>query len=141
MRLVVDTNVLVSSLLTPRGTAARLMDHLIGAGDAWLVDLRILAAYRQVLPRPRFRLSSRIVEEVFSAIDASVLIIEAAPLRVRLPDPTDLPFLEVAAAGRADALVTGNARHFVPLEGAHGIRVVSPREALELLAGGGAGTG
>lgn len=135
MRVVVDTNVLVSSLLTPRGTSARLMEQLFGAGDAWLVDSRILAEYRQVLPRPRFRLSPKVVEEVLSAIDASVLIIDAAPLRVRLPDPTDLPFLEVAAAGRAEALITGNVRHFVPAEGSHDVRVVSPREALNLMGG------
>lgn len=135
MRVVMDTNVLVSALLTRNGVPARVLAHLLSGRPVLLADSRILAEYRRVVPRPRFRLSSAVIADVLSTIDASALMIDAVPLGVLLPDPDDLPFLEVAAAGGAHALVTGNARHFVPERGAHGVRVVSPREALELLAG------
>ena len=135
MRVVVDTNVVVSALLTPAGTASRVTEHLLGGGHDWLLDARILAEYREVLPRPRFRLSPAVVTEVTTALEALPLLVDVPALAVRLPDTADLPFLEVAAAGVASALITGNARHFVPVQGAHGIRVVSPREALDLLAG------
>ena len=135
MRVVVDTNILVSTLLTPAGTASRVVEHLLGGGHEWLVDTRILAEYSEVLSRPQFRFSPAVVTEVMTALEALPLLMDVPALTVRLPDTADLPFLEVAAAGLADALITGNARHFVPMQGAHGLRVVSPREALEMLAG------
>ncbi|MDE0448823.1 MAG: PIN domain-containing protein [Spirochaetaceae bacterium] len=52
------------------------------------------------------------------------------PLAVRLPDPDDEPFLEVAVAARAEYLVTGNGDHFTPDRRA-GVRVVSPREFID----------
>jgi predicted nucleic acid-binding protein len=49
----------------------------------------------------------------------------AAPLPLTLPDEDDRMWLEVAVAGRAEALVTGNLKHF-PVSQRHGIRVVHP---------------
>lgn len=60
-------------------------------------------------------------------------VVTPASLDLVLPDASDLPFLEVAAAGRADALVTGNARHFVPSRGTHQVPVLSPRAFLDVL--------
>lgn len=48
-----------------------------------------------------------------------------------LPDSSDLPFLEVAVAGRVDALITGNLRHFKPISGSHDVNVCTPAEFLE----------
>lgn len=59
----------------------------------------------------------------------------APPLPFRLPDADDEPFLEVAVAGGADALVTGNARHFKVKGGRLAIVVTSPRGFLDLLRG------
>lgn len=56
----------------------------------------------------------------------------APPLKVELPDPDDLMFVEVALASQADAIVTGNKKHF-PAESCGGILVVSPAELLFLL--------
>ena len=49
-------------------------------------------------------------------------------LDVVLPDETDLPFVEVAAAGLANALITGNAKDFKPKNGNHDVKVISPAE-------------
>lgn len=68
-------------------------------------------------------------------LDTNVLV------AVTLPDPDDLPLLEVAVAGHADALVTGNTRHFVPVEESHGVNVVTPTEAVRALARSGRPTG
>jgi predicted nucleic acid-binding protein len=57
-------------------------------------------------------------------------------LALTLPDPDDPPFLEVAAAANADALVTGNVRHYRPVAGTHEVTVVSPRELVDLLGRG-----
>lgn len=133
MRLVVDTNVLVSALLTRDGVSARFLAGLANERHVPLVDARILAEYRRVLARPRFGLGPEVVAATLSSLEAAAVSIDAPRLPLRLPDPDDLPFLEVAVAGRAHALVTGNARHFAPLQGAHTVRVASPREALDLM--------
>ena len=83
------------------------------AGSVTLVvDDRILAEYREVLSRPHFRFDVRDVAALLARIDSGADHVRAAPLVQDLPDPDDLPFLEVAIAGAADALVTGNARRY-----------------------------
>ena len=125
MRIVVDTNVLVSGLLNPRGAPGRIVDLITAADASLLVDDRILAEYHEVLQRGRFGFEATDVDALLALIDASAIHIHGALLAERLPDQDDEPFLEVAIAGEADALVTGNVRHF-PARLAHGMRIVSP---------------
>jgi len=126
MRLVLDTNVLVSGLLSPFGPPADIV-RLVAVGAVSLcVDARILEEYRVVLARPRFGFDRARVAELLAQVDAEGVRGGPSPLRDRLPDPDDEPFLEVALATAAAALVTGNARHFPPAR-REGVRVVSPR--------------
>ncbi len=136
-RVVLDTNVLISALLSPHRPPAQLLDLVLAGELTALLDDRIAAEYRAVAHRPRFGFAAADVDRVLDAVEALAEHVAAAPLDVVLPDPDDLPFLEVAAAGRADALVTGNARHFVPTRGRHPIRVYAPRELLHALRVGG----
>ena len=132
MRLVLDTNVLVSVLLTPGGTSDRALRAAVSFGANFLYDARMLAEYRAVLSRPKFRavIAPPMIEQLVSGLIATGEKIAALPADPGLPDPDDLPFLEVALTGRADALVTGNARHF---HASHGVTVVSPSGLLKLL--------
>jgi predicted nucleic acid-binding protein len=52
--------------------------------------------------------------------------VDASSVSVSLPDPDDAPFLEVAIAGGADALVTGNARHFKTRDRRAGVQILEP---------------
>ena len=132
MRLVFDTNVLVSVLLTPGGTSDRALRAAVAAGSTFLFDARMLAEYRAVLSRPKFRaaITPPMVEQLVSGLIASGERIDALSAHLGLSNPDDIPFLEVALSGRADALVTGNARHFQP---SHGVTIVSPSGLLKLL--------
>lgn len=134
MRLVVDINVLVSALLSPCGTPARVLDLLLAGEVTCLFDDRILLEYAEVLARPRFGFAEDDVATLMAFLRAEGELIAAPPLDLDLPDPGDLPFLEVAAAGAARALVTGNGRHFVPERGSHAVEVWSPAELLRRLA-------
>ena len=125
MRIVLDTNVLVSGLLTPRGAPGRLVDLVLGGSVQLLVDDRILEEYRDVLSRGRFGFSPGDVSRLLDFVAETAEPVLAAPLVRRLPDAADEPFLEVALSGSADALVTGNARHF-PAAAAGGVDVLSP---------------
>ena len=125
MRIVLDTNVLVSGLLSPHGPPGRIVDLFLDGTVTLLVDDRIVIEYREVLARPRFRFDPADADAVLSFIDVAGERVAARHLSATVPDPYDLPFLEVAHAGRADALVTGNAKHFRGAT-AVGVRVLSP---------------
>ncbi len=86
-----------------------------------------------VLRRPELGIDPADVDHVMELVRRTALPIVAPPLPANLPDPDDLPFLEVASAAGA-VLVTGNARHF-PAEACEGVRVLSPAEFLEVLRG------
>jgi uncharacterized protein len=130
VRIVLDTDVLVSGLLSPSGPPGRIVDLVAAARVALAFDDRILAEYREVLARPRLRIEPAEAAAILDLIVSEGLYIPAAPLDVALPDPEDLPFLEVAVAVAADALVAGNVRHFRPVRGANVAAIRSPTEFL-----------
>lgn len=129
---VLDTNVLVSALLSPFGAPGRVLDLVLLNEIRPAFDGRILAEYRQVLGRPKFAFAGDAVADLLALMEHDGLRVLAPPLAAALPDPDDAPFLEVAAAAGA-ILVTGNARHFPP-EQRRGVRVWSPAEAVAALA-------
>lgn len=126
MNLVLDTNVLVSGLLSPNGPPGRIVDLVTGRHVTLLVDDRILAEYREVLARPKLKINPVFAEAVLDVIAREAILISAPPMPLQLPDPDDLAFLEVAHAAGAAFLVTGNERHYHPVWGTHAIQVVSP---------------
>jgi len=131
VNVVLDTNVLVSGLLTRAGICGRILRLLAEEAFQLCVDERILQEYDAVLPRPAFKIDSEDVLEILELIRSTALFVTPAPLSVALPDPGDLASLEVASASGA-VLVTGNARHF-PAKARGGVTVVSPAEFLDLL--------
>ena len=131
MKIVLDTNVLVSGLLSPYGTPAEIV-RMISLGELQLCyDARILSEYRTVLLRPKFPFESFEISELLKQIELEGYAVAAKSLKQRLPDPDDEVFLAVALAGSAKYLVTGNLKHY-PKEKRQGISVVSPKEFLEI---------
>lgn len=129
MRMVLDTNVLVSGLLSPFGAPGEIV-RLVSSGMVSLAyEVRILAEYREVLRRPAFPFSCGQVEALLEQIRTGGLLVGARPLPAPLPDPDDEVFLAVALAGAARYLVTGNPRHY-PAKSRQGVHVVSPSEFL-----------
>jgi len=130
VRIVLDTNVLVSALLSPEGAPAQVLTFVLAGEITLLFDERILAEYREVLARPRFAFEPGDVVDVLQQLEADGERVGAASSGMQLPDVDDLPFLEVALSGNPDALVTGNVRHF---PGSLGVMVLSPRALLQRL--------
>lgn len=112
MRIVVDTNVLVSGLLSPHGPPGRIVDGLLSGELVPVFDERILREYALVKDRPRFRFDPAHVAAVLEQVERTGQHVDAPALPIALPDDADRAFLEVAWHGAVIALVTGNARHF-----------------------------
>lgn len=112
MRIVLDTNVLVAGLLSPFGPPGEIV-RMVSSGEVTLCfDARILAEYGEVLRRPRFGFDEDEAALLLDYVENRGHTVASSPLAEALPDPDDEPFLEIAVAGRAECLVTGNLSHF-----------------------------
>ena len=131
MRIVLDTNVLVSAMLNEYGTPAKVL----GLATAWkvqlLVSTTIFQEYERVLAYADFGFTSQQREAILGLLADESQHGSAEDVSVELPDKDDAEFLAVAIAGRADSLVTGNKRHF-PLRKCQGVRVLSPAEFMNV---------
>jgi putative PIN family toxin of toxin-antitoxin system len=130
MKVVVDTNVLISSFLSPEGPPSKVVQMIMDGHLRVCYDMRILHEYAGVLERPKFRISPILSAKLLDLVRAVGELICAAPLPLRLSDQSDMPFLEVALAAQAECLITGNLRHF-PSSCRQGMRVFTPAEFLE----------
>jgi len=130
MRVVVDTNVIVSGVLNPHGPPGRIVNALLTETITVLHDDRILSEYREVLLRPTFAFPRSDVEILVDFVESAGEYVSAKPLSLLLPDPNDLPFLEVATSGAADALITENIKHFKPRRGQPSVLVITPADFL-----------
>jgi putative PIN family toxin of toxin-antitoxin system len=128
VRIVLDTNVLVSGLLNPAGPPGRILD-LVLSGDLELaVDDRILVEYGTVLRRSRFGFDEADIVALLDYIGSTSYHVQAPLLDVRLPDAADVALLEIAVAAAANSLVTGNTRHFAGAPARTRPRIESPAD-------------
>lgn len=134
MKVVLDTNVLVSGFINPYGPPGVLVGFAASGDLTLCYDARILAEYREVLLRPKFGFDARAVEDFLAQIEAEGEPVLAAPLPHNLPDRSDEPFLEAALSSRSECLVTGNREHF-PARLCLGMKILSPAEFVESLRG------
>jgi len=112
LRLVIDTNIVVSAALNKNGLQRTVLLIATTRPARLYVSEAIIEEYRRVLARPQLRISKGLRQQLLQLIRSrsNVLVprrrIEAAA------DPDDNIFLECADAARADYLVTGNLKHF-----------------------------
>lgn len=129
---VIDTNVLVSSLLSRNADAAtvRVVARALEGDIVPVYSAEVMSEYREVLSRPKFRFSPESVDYLLRSVEHFGMLAEPTPTGTVLPDMKDVPFYEVAVQTRDEGswLVTGNGRHFpdVPF-------VVTPKEMLDIL--------
>lgn len=129
MRVVIDTNVLVSGLLSPYGPAAEIVRMLVAGSLDLLYDARVISEYEEVLSRPKFSFEKTHIGCLIEFITHFGVPISATSLSRHLPDPDDEPFLEIAISGKAECLITGNIAHY-PMRARRKIRVFTPRQFL-----------
>jgi putative PIN family toxin of toxin-antitoxin system len=129
---VVDTNVIVSALLSKKDDAAtvRVLREMLKGCFTPLYHEDILAEYDEVLHRPKFHLSEEVIYKVILAVKRYGIEVFPQPTGEILIDMDDLIFYEVAMEKREDNayLVTGNQKHY-PIRDF----IVTPAEMLEIL--------
>jgi putative PIN family toxin of toxin-antitoxin system len=136
MRAVVDTNILVRGLIKPQGTVGPVLLRL-GHGDYTILYAEsLLEELVDVLNRPRIRLKYQLADEDIQTVVSLILLRgEAVTPEQRITacrDPKDDKFLEVAVAGKADVIVSGD-EDLLVLNPFAGIPVVTPADFLSRL--------
>lgn len=135
MKIVADTNILFSAIAGP-GLCRELVRQAIENRQLALSDY-IVAELRTVLRR-KTKWSGTEIEELvgfYVTPAATTIVVPANVPPAACPDPKDLPVLGTAIAAKAEYLVTGD-RHLLDLKKYRGVRIVSPREFLQITAGG-----
>ena len=112
-RAVVDTNILVSALLTPSGPPGAVAQAIRHGLLQPMVCAEIIEEYVDVLHRARLALPLHDVDELIALLGAQAQWVRITPYltELKLPDPGDWPFIATALAGECP-VITGNAKHF-----------------------------
>ena len=134
MRLVLDTNILVSALLS--GTS--LPAHLLGLWRQGFLDL--LTAAEQIdelsrvsrYPKIRQRIVPATAGRLVNDLRELGTVLDKLPVVDASPDPDDNYLLAIAVAGGADFLVTGDKRDLLGLAAFRGTRIVTARDFLAM---------
>jgi putative PIN family toxin of toxin-antitoxin system len=112
IRVVLDTNVVVSALLRSGGLPEAVLNLAIGGEIEPCVSEPILAEYEDVLRRARLAIHPDKVAVALARIRAVASLVQPVTRVTAALDPDDNVFLECAEVAHADYLVTGNRRHF-----------------------------
>ena len=132
MRIVVDTNVVVSGLYSSRGASHQILRIIPDEKFKMLVSVPLFFEYESVLKRGKFGLTAKEVDNILNVIAKFAEKVEPYFLwRPFLVDPNDDMLLELAVAGGADAIISFNKKDFSEVENKFGIKIMSTKEFYE----------
>ena len=135
-RAVLDTNVFVSALISPKGPPAAILKALRSQRFTLVSSPPINEEVIEVLTRPhirdRYGLGDRIFDVSFILWELAEVVIDFPEVKV-CSDPDDDKFLATAIAGGADYLVTGDVADLLRLHRYKDVTIVSPREFVSVL--------
>jgi hypothetical protein len=136
MRVVLDTNILVSALLIQSGNPADIYRAWREGYFSLLISSELLDELRATLRKPAIaaRIKPYKAGGLVNEIRSLAEYIETLPRIRRSPDATDDFLLALCEAGRADYLVTGDKSGLLALVSHHETRIVSARSFAALFA-------
>ena len=132
LRLVIDTNVIVSAALKPDGLQRTVFLLATAKPARWYVSRPIMEEYAVVLARPELKIRKSLRLQFIQLIKNHTYSVAPSRLPQLTTDPDDNIFLECADAARADYLVTGNQRHFPRFW--KKTKIIDSREFLDIVA-------
>lgn len=135
LKIVIDTNVLVSALIKPGSSPELIILMILNDQVGLYISSDIFQEYRKVMSRGKFGkyLNSKSIKSFLTEIKRrAVEISPQVAVQVVKEDPADNKFLECALEAKADFFITGNKRHF-PFKKFHETRIVTPAEFLSMI--------
>ncbi len=137
MRIVLDTNVLISAFLSGTGVPYQLFELTKTSDMVLVMSLAVFQELERVIRYPHLQQHANYnddqVAQFLLGIERSSLWVSVnQTLDVIEADETDNRFIELAVAGKARYIITGDKRHLLPLRRYQGIEIVSPTEFLAL---------
>lgn len=132
LRLVIDTNVVVSAAIKPDGLQRTVVLLALTKPARWYISNAILSEYSTVLARPELGIRRGLRQQLLQLIKNRAHTVVPSHLPVVTEDPPDNVFVECADAARADYLITGNQKHFP--EFWKSTKVINSREFLNIIA-------
>jgi len=132
LRLVLDTNIVVSAALKPQGLQRTILLLATTKPARMYVSAEIVAEYAEVLSRPELAIRKGLRRQLLQFIRSRAHLVKPSRRLAVTSDPDDNMFLECADAARADYLVTGNQRHFPKFW--KSAKVITSREFVTLIA-------
>ena len=130
IKVVIDTNIIVSGLLSPFGNPAEILRLLTLGKITICLDARIMVEYFEVLNRSKFKFNKNTISILLKEIELTGELSVGIPLNNSLPDSDDNMFLEVALGSNADCIITGNLNHF-PKKQCLNMKIFSPADFLK----------
>lgn len=131
MRIVIDTNIVVSMILG--GAVGELVDAWDSDQFQVIASAEIVEEYARVLARPKFSLTRDIVEAILAYVQRRAnFVAPVEEIAVIQDDPKDNMFLACADAGEADYIISGDP-HLVAVVNFRGIPVLTPRAFMQVL--------
>jgi uncharacterized protein len=132
LRLVIDTNILVSAALKPEGLQRTVLVLAMTRPARLYISQAILAEYREVLARREFKIRRGLRQQFLQLIKYRAQLVDPVRALQVTKDPDDNKFVECADAARTDYLVTGNQRHFPRFW--KKTKVITSREFISIVA-------
>ncbi len=126
---VIDTNVLVSALIThnPEAATTKVVRHLLERDFIPMYDEAIIAEYEDVLHRAKFPILPETADALISHIIENGMEASRIKFEEPMPDEDDRVFLEVALSEEDSFLVTGNQKHYPA-----SARIITPAQFLDV---------
>jgi len=139
-RIVIDTNILVSAILTPKGNPAKILKLVLEGKFTLIISPAILEETRQVLRYPRLvkrmKKNKITMKEVYDFLEkmSKVAVITPGKLEIdAIPaDPADNKILACGLEGEADYIISGD-HHLTDLKIFQGIKIVAPSTFLKII--------
>ena len=132
VRLVIDTNVLISAAIHPAGLQRTVLLLAVTKPARLYVSRSILEEYADVLARPELRIRKGLRQQLLQLLKNQSYTVEPSRRLEVAKDTDDNIFLECADAARADYLVTGNQKHFPTFW--KKTKIITSREFISLAA-------
>jgi putative PIN family toxin of toxin-antitoxin system len=134
LKVVVDTNVIVSALLKSYSIPALIVSLVLRKSAKLCLSQDIFLEYQGVLARDKFKkLDKEKVGKLLHDLKTQALLVKPIKqVNLIKKDPTDNKFLECALDAKADYLITGDTKHF-PMESFHNTKILTPDEFASIL--------